>query len=98
MLSHGIFERFPGLRVAYLEGGATWVPFFMDRLDHCLDRRARIKDYRCAVLCLDLDRFKMINESFGHEVGDRWLELSETWDQHADGQLYPFNDWHAVMA
>ena len=33
MLSHGIFERFPGLRVAFLEGGATWVPFFMDRLD-----------------------------------------------------------------
>ena len=33
MLSHGIFERFPGLRVGFLEGGATWVPFFMDRLD-----------------------------------------------------------------
>lgn len=34
----------------------------------------------------------------GHEVGDRWRELSETWDEHADGKLYPFNDWHAVMA
>ena len=33
MLSHGIFERFPRLRVGFLEGGATWVPFFMDRLD-----------------------------------------------------------------
>lgn len=33
MLSHGVFERFPKLRVAFLEGGATWVPFFMDRLD-----------------------------------------------------------------
>src|SRR5262245_48610198 len=32
MLAHGIFERFPKLRVAFLEGGATWVPFFMDRL------------------------------------------------------------------
>jgi len=34
----------------------------------------------------------------GHDVGDRWQELSETWDAHADGKLYPFNDWHAVMA
>ncbi len=33
MLSHGVFDRFPGLRVGYLEGGASWVPFVMDRLD-----------------------------------------------------------------
>ncbi|MDJ0951154.1 MAG: tetratricopeptide repeat protein [Alphaproteobacteria bacterium] len=32
------------------------------------------------------------------DVGDRWQELSETWDQHADGKLYPFNDWHAVIS
>ncbi len=34
----------------------------------------------------------------GHDVGERWRELSQTWDQHADGRLYPFNDWHAVMS
>lgn len=34
----------------------------------------------------------------GFELGDRWQELSKTWDQHADGKTYPFNDWHAVMA
>jgi tetratricopeptide (TPR) repeat protein len=34
----------------------------------------------------------------GHDVGDRWTELARCWDQHADGRLYPFNDWHAVMA
>jgi uncharacterized protein len=33
MLGHGVFDRFPKLRVAFLEGGATWVPFMMDRLD-----------------------------------------------------------------
>ena len=32
MLSHGIFDRFPGLRVGFLEGGATWVPFYLDRM------------------------------------------------------------------
>jgi tetratricopeptide (TPR) repeat protein len=34
----------------------------------------------------------------GHDVGDRWRELAQTWDRHADGGGYPFNDWHAVMA
>lgn len=34
----------------------------------------------------------------GHDVGDRWNELAATWDSHADGRTYPFNDWHAVMA
>ena len=34
----------------------------------------------------------------GHDVGARWAELAACWDQHADGRLYPFNDWHAVMA
>jgi len=31
-------------------------------------------------------------------VGERWQELAEAWDSHADGRTYPFNDWHAVMA
>ncbi|MFI2810660.1 tetratricopeptide repeat protein [Microbulbifer sp. JSM ZJ756] len=34
----------------------------------------------------------------GCDVGDRWQELAKAWEQHADGRLYPFNDWHAVMA
>jgi hypothetical protein len=34
----------------------------------------------------------------GVDVGDRWVELADAWGQHADGALYPFNDWHAAMA
>jgi tetratricopeptide (TPR) repeat protein len=34
----------------------------------------------------------------GQDVADRWSELANTWDAHADGRSYPFNDWHAVMA
>jgi tetratricopeptide (TPR) repeat protein len=34
----------------------------------------------------------------GHDPGERWTEIAQCWDQHADGRLYPFNDWHAVMA
>ncbi|WP_119462890.1 tetratricopeptide repeat protein [Rhodospirillaceae bacterium SYSU D60014] len=34
----------------------------------------------------------------GYDVGERWNEVATTWDSHADGRTYPFNDWHAVMA
>ncbi len=33
MIWEGVFDAFPGLRVAFLEAGCIWVPFMMDRLD-----------------------------------------------------------------
>ena len=30
----GVWDAFPKLKIAFLEGGATWVPFMMDRLDY----------------------------------------------------------------
>ncbi|MCW5725538.1 MAG: tetratricopeptide repeat protein [Maricaulaceae bacterium] len=37
-------------------------------------------------------------EALGVDVGGRWGELATAWEQHADGRLYAFNDWHAAMA
>lgn len=34
----------------------------------------------------------------GIDAGNRWREVAEGWQTHADGQSYPFNDWHAAMA
>lgn len=34
----------------------------------------------------------------GVDTGDRWDTVADTWAVHADGQQYPFNDWHAAMA
>lgn len=33
----GVFDAFPGLRIAFLEAGCTWVPFMMDRMDYEFD-------------------------------------------------------------
>ena len=66
-------------RIAHMahHDGLTNLPnrdFYQDRLHEALRAGGESGTRRVAVLCVDLDLFKNVNDSFGHPMGDRLLK------------------------
>jgi diguanylate cyclase (GGDEF)-like protein/PAS domain S-box-containing protein len=64
LLKNAFFDNLTGLPNRIL---------FLDRLERMINSAKRRKDYAFALLFLDLDRFKVVNDSLGHTIGDKLL-------------------------
>ncbi len=72
--SHNAQEQ---IRHDLLHDGLTGLPnrtLFLDRVEHALASNGR-RSQPLAVFFIDLDRFKLVNDSLGHEGGDELLRL-----------------------
>ena len=64
LLHHAFYDTLTGLPNRAL---------FMERLQRAIERAKSSDRYLLAVLFIDLDRFKVVNDSLGHLVGDQLL-------------------------
>jgi predicted TIM-barrel fold metal-dependent hydrolase len=73
----GVFERFPTLKIAYLESGAGWVPYMMDRLDEEVEKRGA--DEASYLTKLPSEYVRSGRIFFGVECGEKTIPDAVRW-------------------
>jgi tetratricopeptide (TPR) repeat protein len=69
-----------------------------DRALALYDGPIRATHSRVALDLVDASALLWRLQMCGVDVSSRWADVADGWNDHADGQLYPFNDLHAAMA
>lgn len=75
-LEQAVLSRTREIEHAMLHDRLTGLPnraLIHARIEACIQRRKRKPDFNFGLLFIDFDRFKYINDSLGHEVGDQLL-------------------------
>jgi predicted TIM-barrel fold metal-dependent hydrolase len=90
MMSGGIFDRFPNMRVVYLEAGCLWVHFILERLHHRFEHSgknlANVVSRTAPIQKLaPMDYIKQGNIYFSSEVED--ILLPHVLELVGDGQM-----------
>ncbi len=73
----------------------------LDQTDQAIrlyDARVRGEESLVALDLVDASALLWRLHMEDSDISDRWSDVAQGWDNHADGRLYPFNDWHAAMA
>jgi predicted TIM-barrel fold metal-dependent hydrolase len=73
----GVFERFPRLRIGYLESGCGWVPYLMDRLDEEVELRGH--EDAPYLTKLPSEYIKSGRIFFGVECGEKTIPDAVRW-------------------
>ncbi|HZU07369.1 MAG TPA: amidohydrolase family protein [Chloroflexota bacterium] len=73
----GVLERFPTLRLAFLEGGVGWVPYWMDRMDEEAEKRGAVE---APYLTMRPSEYVLSGRIFfGVECGEKTLPDAVRW-------------------
>lgn len=75
-ISHGSSKFYIPKNLAYTDHltGLPSSELLADRIKHTFERLQRNNKYICFLLFIDLDRFRIINESLGKDIGDKVLK------------------------
>jgi predicted TIM-barrel fold metal-dependent hydrolase len=79
----GVPERFPKLRLGFMEAGCTWVPFWVDRMDEEWEKRGKLEAPNCKRK--PSDYVKAGNIYFSVEAGEK--SLAEVVRRFGDDRL-----------